>query len=106
MVAFFMPCIRYVTGAYRACRDDATRKELNMTALTNAERQAKHRAKRAKLLAHCYMVGVQAALTAQGQESKMDQADYAVVLAGERYGIGPYDCAAQIIANRQDAREV
>lgn len=74
-------------------------------AMTNAERQAKHRAKRDRLLAHCYMVAVQAALTAQGQESKMDQADYSVVLAGVRYGVGPYDCAAQIMANRFDARE-
>jgi hypothetical protein len=71
-------------------------------ALTNAQRQAKHRAKRAGLLAHCYLVAVQAALTAQGQDSRMNQADYSVVLAGERYGIGPYDCAAQIMANRAD----
>jgi hypothetical protein len=71
-------------------------------ALTNAERQAKHRAKRDRLLAHCYMVAVQAALSAQGESSLLDQADYSVVLAGARYGIGPYDCAAQIIANRQD----
>jgi hypothetical protein len=74
-------------------------------ALTNAERQAKHRAKRAGLLADCYALAVQAALTAQGESSTLDHADSAVVEAGKRYGIGPYDCAAQILANRSDARE-
>jgi hypothetical protein len=74
-------------------------------ALTNAERQAKHRAKRDRLLSDCYMVAVQAALSAQGESSLLDHADSAVVEAGKRYGVGPYDCAAQIMANRSDARE-
>lgn len=52
-----------------------------------------------------YLRAVQAAMVAQGHTGNMNQAEYDVVLAGRRYGIGPYDCAAQIIANRSDATD-
>jgi hypothetical protein len=49
-----------------------------------------------------YMRAVQAALETQGRGGRLGQHDYAVVVAGARYGVGVYDCAAQIIANRDD----
>jgi hypothetical protein len=49
-----------------------------------------------------YKRDIQAALKAQGHVATLDECDIDIVLAGERHGIGAYNCAAQIISSRQD----
>lgn len=51
-----------------------------------------------------YRRGVLNALTAQGESDELSEHENTVVSMGEKYGIGPYDCACQIVANRQDMR--
>lgn len=53
-----------------------------------------------------YTMQVQTALIREGANSGLDTADTAVVVVGSIKGVGPGDCAAQIIANRHDAAVV
>ncbi len=51
---------------------------------------------------NAYLDMTQAALNRRTGDARIMDTEYPVIAAGFRYGVGPDDCACQLIADRED----